>query len=190
MDENVVGTLVSGKRSREGSRGTAFPSLPVPHRLAILYLMTPLVIWLVGWFQWWFGIPAWRRCWRWGCGRRFSGSWRVSLRPTDFVLLLIAAGWVMVTAAGGVFDDQHIRLEQAELYSSILATVTGRRTCLRTWTSPPLLALLPWLLHGTWTTRQLFGVATLNWAVPLWTWCGVALMLTPFTRELSWLDGH
>ena len=32
--------------------------LPLLHRLAIIYLMVPLIIWLVGWFNWWFGIPA------------------------------------------------------------------------------------------------------------------------------------
>ena len=32
--------------------------LPLLHRLGIIYLMVPMIIWLVGWFQWWFGIPA------------------------------------------------------------------------------------------------------------------------------------
>ena len=32
--------------------------LPLLHRLAIIYLMLPVAIWLVGWFEWWLGIPA------------------------------------------------------------------------------------------------------------------------------------
>ena len=31
--------------------------IPVVHRLAIIYLMLPVVIWLVGWFEWWLGVP-------------------------------------------------------------------------------------------------------------------------------------
>ena len=103
----IVGTLL--KRIREGSRGTAFPSLPVPHRLAILYLMTPLAVWLVGWFQWWFGIPA-AALLALGLWQALSGSWRVTPRfAIVLVLLLVAAGWVMMTAAGGVFDVHNFK---------------------------------------------------------------------------------
>ena len=49
--------------------------LPLLHRLSILYLMLPVVIWLVGWFEWWLGIPAtlllvfafWKLLSGWGC---------------------------------------------------------------------------------------------------------------------------
>ena len=111
----------------------AAPPLSVPHRLAILYLMLPLVIWLVGWFQWWFGIPM-AALIALGLWRALSGSWRVSLRPTDFVLLLMAAGWVAVTTVGGVFEINTFDWSKHRaLSSSILALVTGLRTCLRTW---------------------------------------------------------
>ncbi len=36
-------------------------ALPLTHRLTILYLATPLAIWLLGWLEWWFGAPATRR---------------------------------------------------------------------------------------------------------------------------------
>ena len=176
----IVGTLL--KRSREGSQGTAFPSLSVPHRLAILYLMTPLVVWLVGWFQWWFGIPA-AALLALGLWQALSGSWRVSLRPIHLVLLLIAAGWVMVTAAGGVFDVHNFDWFK---HRGILLDLSNGSwpTYLPTYIDAPVLLryyigyyMVPGLLSN------LFGLATLNWAVPLWTWCGVALMLILFTRE-------
>ena len=42
-----------------GSPGApAEPELPMLHRLAVVYLMLPVVVWLVGWFEWWLGLPA------------------------------------------------------------------------------------------------------------------------------------
>ena len=46
--------------------------LPVLHRLAIAYLVLPLVIWLVGWFEWWFGFPR-PCCWCLAFGRCYQG---------------------------------------------------------------------------------------------------------------------
>ena len=158
----------------------AAPPLSVPHRLAILYLMLPLVIWLVGWFQWWFGIPM-AALIALGLWRALSGSWRVSLRPTDFVLLLMAAGWVAVTAVGGAFDVSNPDLEKHRAIFLDLSTGDWPTYLPSYLESPPLLRyylgyyLVPGLLGNS------LGVATLNWAVPLWTWCGVALILILFT---------
>ena len=159
----------------------AAPPLSVPHRLAILYLMLPLVIWLVGWFQWWFGIPM-AALIALGLWRALSGSWRVSLRPTDFVLLLMAAGWVAVTAVGGAFDVNYIPIWSKHRAIFLDLSTGDWPTYLPSYLeSPPLLRyylgyyLVPGLLGNS------LGVATLNWAVPLWTWCGVALILILFT---------
>ena len=165
----------------------AAPPLSVPHRLAILYLMLPLVIWLVGWFQWWFGIPM-AALIALGLWRALSGSWRVSLRPTDFVLLLIAAGWVLATAAGGVFEINTFDWSKHRAIFLDLS-IGDWPTYLPSYLeSPPLLRyylgyyMVPGLL------AKLLGVAALNWAIPLWTWFGVALMLLLFTRGYrGWL---
>ena len=85
------------------TKHTAIPKLSVLHRLAILYLMLPVLIWLLGWFHWWLGVPA-TALLAFALWPVLSGSWRVSLRPATLALLLVAAGWVMLTAAGGVFD--------------------------------------------------------------------------------------
>ena len=170
--------------------------------------MLPVVVWLVGWHQWWLGVPAavllafafWQSI---GTGRdSFSRealfqAWRAAFRPTTVVVLLGAFAWVMTTAAGGVFDVsngdwiKHRALflglargswpvhhpywlsemlvffpEGVELSGLLLRFYLGYY-------------MVPGLL-GKW-----FGVAALNWAVPIWTWCGIALMALLFTRGLS-----
>ena len=75
--------------------------IPVVHRLAILYLVLPVGVWLAGWFEWWFGIPA-TALLAFGLWKAMSGCWKLRLSTTAFVVLLMAAGWVMLTAAGGV----------------------------------------------------------------------------------------
>ena len=171
--------------------------IPVVHRLAIIYLMLPVVIWLVGWFEWWFGVPAavlialglWqalrpaRASLKW---QAFSGALRSALRPTTVVLLLIALAWVMTTAAGGVFDVHNsdwYRHRSIFLDLSRGDWPTEPSPNLRAYLGAPLLLrhylgyfLVPGLI-GNW-----FGPAALNWAVPLWTWSGVALAMFMFTR--------
>ena len=69
----------------------------------------------MGWFEWWFGIPAAvllaLGLWRALAPSRESLNWQAffstlhsALRPTTVALLLISFAWVMVTAAGGIFD--------------------------------------------------------------------------------------
>ena len=174
--------------------------IPVVHRLAILYLMLPVVVWLVGWFEWWFGIPAAMLLalgvWRALAPSRESLNWQAffsvlhsALRPTTVALLLISFAWVMVTAAGGIFDVHNtdwwthrallVGLSQGDWTSEV---PTGAKAYLGV---PSLLRhylgyyIVPGLL-GNW-----FGQAALNWAVPLWTWSGVALILLMFSRGRS-----
>lgn len=53
--------------------------LPLLHRLAIVYLMLPVIIWLVGWFEWWVGIPA-AVLLAMAFRQALSGSWRAMCR--------------------------------------------------------------------------------------------------------------
>ena len=185
MEQRTVNSAVAADSGSE--------EIPVVHRLAIIYLMLPVVIWLVGWHQWWLGVPAsvtivlesWRA---------LSGSWKVSPRPLVLVLLLLAGGWVMATAAGGVFDVHN--LDWVKHRAILLDLARGDWPVrLPFWVSdlsfyfPGEVELKGYLLRyylayymvpgllGKW-----FGIATLDWAVALWTWCGVALILLLFTR--------
>ena len=164
--------------------------LPLAHRLAIIYLVLPVVIWLVGWFEWWLGIPAAlllvAAFWQSMCG-----SWRPSSRVATIAILAVAACWVMVTPAGGVLDiksrdwaGHRTRLielgrhPQPTFLLEPLAAYAPDEDY-----SPPLLRyylgyyMTPGLV-GRW-----LGRAALNWAVPIWTWLGVGLVLLMFTRE-------
>ena len=184
---------------------SASEEIPVLHRLAIIYLMLPVVVWLVGWFEWWFGVPlallvavgVWQvlKPGQAKINRRtLLSALRSALRPTTVALLLIALAWVMVTGAGGVFDDQTHHWDKHQAIFLDLSRGNWP-VFLPTWTpdlsiyfsgeiSQPGSLLRYYLgyymvpgLVGNW-----FGPATLNVAVPLWTWCGVGLMLLLFTR--------
>ena len=182
------------------SDGAASFRIPLVHRLAILYLILPVAVWLVGWFEWWFGVPAAvllaLGLWRALAPSRVSLNWqaffsvlRLALRPTTVALLLISFAWVMTTAAGGVFDVNNtdwpfhrsifLDLSDGDWPSEVLPdaiTYLGVPSLLRHYLG---YYMVPGLL-GNW-----FGQAALNWAVPLWTWSGVALILLMFNRGRS-----
>ena len=204
-DTTYVASEAQGSSASPHSGDSASEEIPVLHRLAILYLMLPVVIWLVGWFEWWFGVPLallvavgiWLvlKPGQAKINRRtLLSALRSALRPTNVALLLIAFGWVMVTGAGGVFDvhNHHWYKHQAIFldlsrgnWPVFLPTWTpDLSTYLSEQVSQPGSLLRYYLgyyivpgLVGKW-----FGTATLNVAVPLWTWCGVGLMLVLFTR--------
>ena len=166
-------------------------SIPVVHRLTILYLVLPVVIWLVGWFHWWIGIPAVLLL-AFALARSILPSWRVpfwnmslwrtSLTPVTGVIILAGLAWVMATAAGGVFDIENYDWDKHRAVWLHLSR-DDWPVYFTTYFELPLILryylgyyMVPGLL-GKW-----LGVAALNWAVPLWTWCGAALMLQLFTR--------
>ena len=180
--------------STGGRRAAAAePELPLLHRLAVAYLMLPVVVWLVGWFEWWFGLPA--AALLVGALRRpLSGRWRPRApSAADVAVLAAAAGVVMTTAAGGVFDVSSF--DWFEHRKTLLDL--GRHPWptylpdpLAAWrpsaeaapATPPLLRYyLGWYMVPGLAARWL-GPAALHWAVLLWTWAGVALVALLFTR--------
>ena len=159
--------------------------LPLPHRLAIAYLLLPVLVWLLGWLEWWFGIPL-AALTAAGAWRLLGGPWRPTRpRRTTGVLLLIALVWVMLSPAGGYFGWT---VTDWIVHRALFLDLTNRPWPAHlpgyTDETPPLLRyyaawhLVP-SLFGKW-----FGAAALNWAIPLWTWCGVGLILLLFARRL------
>ena len=171
--------------------GAADGGLPLVHRLAIAYLAAPVAVWLLGWFKWWFGIPAVALLAA-GLWRALSGPWPIRRPPPRgggvLVLMLVALAWVLLTPVGGLFA-----IDESDLmtHRSLLLDLTrdGWPTYLTDWLndqSPLMNYYLGWhmvpALMGQW-----LGPAALNWAVPLWTWAGVVLVLVLFTRGLPTL---
>ena len=197
---SAIAVKARGYWGSSASDGAASDRIPLVHRVAILYLILPVAVWLVGWFEWWFGVPA-AVLLALGLSRalvpsRVSLNWQaffsvlhLALRPTTAALLLISFAWVMTTAAGGVFDVNNtdwpfhrsifLDLSDGAWPSEVLPdaiTYLGVPSLLRHYLG---YYMVPGLL-GNW-----FGQAALNWAVPLWTWSGVALILLMFNRGRS-----
>ena len=159
-------------------------ALPLTHRLAVLYLATPLAIWLVGWLEWRFGAPA-TLVLAWALRNVLRGPWRVSIRGRDLALALVALAWVLAVPAGGVFGGEFGDwIRNRAVFMDLGRGGWPTHVTDHLGDDPPLLRyylgyfLVPGLV-GKW-----FGPSALNWAVPLWTWIGVALLLRLFTRGL------
>ena len=171
-----------GAGTAQGSR-----ELPLVHRLAMAYLLAPVAVWLLGWFHWWVGVPA-TALLVVGSWKALSGSWRWRRPSRTTVVLAVAAGaWVMTTPAGGLFTVA----SDWGTHRAILLDLTRGG-----WPTYPVdyLADAPLLLRyylGWHMTPALaarwLGPAALNWAVPLWTWCGTALVVLLFARGLPTL---
>ncbi len=169
------------------------PELPALHRLTILYLMLPLIIWLLGWFEWWFGVPAAALLVA-GLWKAMSGPWRLALSSRVLTALPLALGFVMLTAAGGVFELDNWDWYKHRAIFTDLAT-SGWPVYLRDYFAEyassqdrgpdPLLRYYLGYYMVPGLVAKLFGLASLNWAVPLWTWGGVALLAFLFTRNFT-----
>ena len=160
--------------------------LALVHRLAIAYLLAPVAVWLLGWFHWWASLPA-TALLVVGAWQALSGSWRWHPSRTTVVLALVAGAWVATTPAGGIFPVA----ADWPVHRAILLDLSREGWPAHPFDylsdSPPMLRYyLGWhmvpALFGRW-----LGPSALNWAVPLWTWCGATLVALLFARGLSTL---
>ena len=160
--------------------------LPLSHRLSIVYLAAPVVVWLVGWFEWWIGLPVAGLLVA-GLSGALSGSWRISLTLPVLVSLLAALAWMLLTPISGLWAAS---MDLKLIFDVLLEIGRGEWPTYATDylnEYPPLLsyylgfAMVPGLV-GRW-----LGSATLSWALPLYTWIGIGLMIVVFTRGLSTL---
>ena len=194
MERAREGPAPRVERAREGPAPRMKEPLPLLHRCAILYLTAPALIWLVGWFEWWFGVPA-ALLVALALAPALRGGWRPR-RPSPAALGIVALGFActMLTAYGGVFDGNNpdwwdrrallldlsrhpwpvrVRDELADF----LPWGGGEREAL-------LRYYLGWYMMPGLAGR-LFGPAALNWAVPLWSGVGIVLVLLLFARGLG-----
>ena len=168
--------------------------LPLLHRCAILYLTAPALIWLVGWFEWWFGVPA-ALLVALALAPALRGGWRPR-RPSPAALGIVALGFActMLTAYGGFFDahngdwwDRRATLLDMSHHPWPVRVRDGLADFLP-WGGGEREALLRYYLGwymAPGLAGRLFGPAALNWAVPLWSGAGMALILLLFARGLA-----
>lgn len=164
---------------------TASEPLPVPHRLALLYLAVPFAVWLIGWFEWWVGAPLALLLFL-AIAPALRGPWRVRVTRVGAGLAPAMLALVMLLPAGGLFAPE----TQDWLAHRGLLLDLGRGdwpthvTLFGDEGPGPLLRyylgyhIVPGL-GGKW-----LGAAALNWLVPLWTWAGLALLAVLFVRGL------
>ncbi len=158
--------------------------LPLLQRAAIVYLVSPLAVWLLGWFRPWVGLPAVALLAA-GLWRALSGRWRIRAPSRTAAALLFAAlALTMLTEAGGVlryspdwrgFSAMFLDLSWGE-WPTWLTNYLG---------APELLRFYLGYFMAPSLAARLFGAGALDWAVPLWTWCGTALALLLWTRGLG-----
>jgi len=159
--------------------------LPLLHRAAIAYLALPLAIWLLGWFRPWAGLPA-AALLAAGLWRALSGSWRpVAPSRITLILLAVALVCVILTPAGGLLLHKadwgvhravFLDLARGDWPTYVTDHLGSEPRLLRYylgWYMPPALA------------ARAMGLAALDWAVPLWTWCGTVLVVMLFAHGLS-----
>ena len=187
----TIGRRVASITARILRADKAGDDLPLLHRLAIIYLMVPIVIWLVGWFRWWFGIPA-AILIILALRPAVSGSFRLTApRPMTLAVLLFAALWVMSSAAGGIFDAAN---HDWNKHRWILLNLSyySWPTIIPDFLAPylPQDSQWPFLLryYLGWyivpgSIARVVGSDALNWAVPLWTWLGISLILLLFVQK-------
>lgn len=172
------------------------PTAPLPllHRFAIAYLMVPVFIWLAAWFKWWFGLPA-AMLLAVALAPALRGPWRPAWPSLSVVAIcLIALAWTMLTPHGGLFgannhdwgDRRYMLLDLTrhpwpthvqDGLADYLPWGGGERSAL-------LRYYLGWHMVPALAGR-LFGAAALNWAVPLWSALGAALVLLLFLRRAA-----
>ena len=187
---NDDGRLPRATNDLKATAMSGIHALPVAYRLAILYLLLPAFIWLLGWFRWWVGWPLavlLGAC----AGTLLAGPWRGRPRRATWGLLLLALGWTLLTAAGGVLDatnwdwlDHRVVLLDLGRYAWPAFLSDSLRAYLpeSDLPAPPLLRYyLGWYLAPGLAAR-LWGPGALHWAVPLWTWLGTALLLRLATQ--------
>ncbi len=184
-------------RGPPGRRAAGSPAergddrLGLPHRCAVLYLTAPLAVWLLSWLDPWVGVPATALLGA-ALWRVLSGSWRPG-RPSRAAVAAAAVALLAVffSPISGLFlglSDWHVWPDW-DIHRSVLLDMARNDwpTTLHGHLDGEALLLryyLGWHMIPAGAAR-LLGAAALNWAVPLWTWCGAALAAMLFAQGFS-----
>ena len=186
----ALGFLQRRLWSRTQGAGVPSDELPLLYRAAILYLALPVGVWLIGWFEWWVWLPLVALC---GAALlpALRGDWRLrrgDVSPAAVAVVAVAGVLVMATAAGGFFGDNPDWLARRSAmldlgryaWPAFLPETLGMYAA-GDYPDPLLRYYLGWHMVPS-LAGKLLGPAALNWAVPLWTWAGLALIMLMFAR--------
>ena len=182
-----MGSRGQASLTRDDSRPppAATAALPLADRLAIAYLAAPVAVWLLGWFKPWAGVAAAALLVA-GLWRALSGPWRFR-RPSSVVGTLALASVVVVLAspAGGLFLVERDWEAHRAIFLELSRGDWPTRLDGHLQAEPLLLRYyLGWHMVPAAVAR-LVGTASLNWTVPLWTWCGTTLVAVLFAGRRS-----
>lgn len=154
-------------------------------RAAIAYLTLPLGIFLLGWFQWWVGVPL-LICMGYSLltalrgapsGGPDGGVWRAPVTPLQLAVAVgVGCGWTVLGGADHlVFANADWHIRDAVLHDLVASPwpvgyglLDGRESMLRA----PLAFYLPAALVG-----KMLGVGAAHVAMGLWTSLGATLFL-------------
>jgi hypothetical protein len=155
-------------------------SLDPLDRWAIAYLTVPMVIFLVGWFEWWVALPL-------VLGVAFALRPLVAALPARDVRLpltglqiavaiVVGCGWTLFGGAGHLlFANADWFVRDAVLHDLVVSPwpvgyglLDGKESLLRA----PVAFYLPAALAGKW-----LGLVAAHWIMGLWTAMGASLFL-------------
>ena len=157
-------------------------TLSVSQRLAILYLVLPVAVWLIGWFHWWLSIPA--VCMMaFALHRPMLDTWKTSFAPVTGALLCMALLFVVITPAAGMFEVNNFNWDKHRGILLDLSREDWPTYYTAYFESPVLLRYYLGYYMVPGLVGKLLGLGALSWAVPLWTWCGVAIALVVFALD-------
>lgn len=180
----ISGRNGTASRPEDIGRG----DLPLLHRAAIVYLAAPFAVWMMGWLRPWAGIPATALLVA-GLWQALSGSWRPASLPRPAAAAALAAAvWVATSPNGGFFLHEL----DWDTHRAVFLDMTrgGWPTYVADHFGEPKLLryYLGWYMIPALAARAA-GAAALDWAVPIWTWCGTGLAAMLVARGLHSVRG-
>ena len=158
--------------------------LTLAERFSLVYLLLPIALFLLGWFNWYLSLPLVVLLIA-AIAPALRGELRDPFNVAIGWIALSALAWVLLTGAGGILDT-NTNADWIKNDAILLDMVRGGwPTYLPTegLRQEPLLRYYLGYYLVPAGVGQLLGVSALDWAVPLWTWTGVTLLMTLFAGQ-------
>jgi hypothetical protein len=166
--------------NRLDPKNNAIVGLRPMDRMAVAYVTAPLILFLIGWFEWWVAAPL-VLCVGYSLAPMFralpSGAPRSTITPLKlWVAVAVGCAWTLCGGADHLlFANTDWHLRDAVLHDLVVSPwpvgyglLNGQESILRA----PVAFYLPAALVGKW-----LGVSAAHIAMGLWTALGASLFL-------------